>query len=320
MAYPQGCFVQRRDHDKKGFMSLKPKEDCPGPLAGSTRCSDVAAFGTVRATAEMLPSLRQRPGPPGREPLPPSFLKHADEQTVASLAAVFQAIHSHNLATTCFTDWGVLAAPRFLGRVTMAAALKKFAVEGAWGISPHMIPHRSLHSISGTVSQALRIHGPNFGVGGGPGAAAEVLLAATAMLVGECVPGVWVVMSGWDPEPVPERNGQAAASVCAAVALALVAPRPEWAGPRLRIAPCGTAERPPRGPSTHDPFSLEGLLVALAEADLPPTTVVWSLDGGGRIELEMPGAAGMRPRNGATNDGGLRGQAQRIGAGAENQL
>src|SRR5262249_5568186 len=161
----------------------KPLPPYAAPGGTAVAC-DVLAYGTAQATPETLPALRQAPGPVVGPALPASFLKHADEQTVVGLTAVFRAIHQHQLAATPFADWGARAAPRFLGRVTMASALQKFASEGAWGISPHLIPHRSLHSVSGTVSQALRIHGPNLGVGGGPGAAAEVMLAAAAMVAG----------------------------------------------------------------------------------------------------------------------------------------
>ena len=82
----------------------------------------------------------------------------------------------------------------------MASDLPRFLAEGAWDVSPHMIPHRSLHSVSGSVSQALKIHGPNFGVGGGPGCEAEVLLAGAALLEGMRLPGVWVVITRLDPE------------------------------------------------------------------------------------------------------------------------
>src|SRR5262249_6770324 len=151
--------------------------------------------------------------------------------------------HRYGLTDTPWHDWGVLAAPRFLGRACLAQALQRFALEGAWGVSPHLIPHRSLHSVSGTVSQALGIHGPNFGVGGGPDSAAEGLLAAAALVAEQRVPGVWLVLTGWDPEPVldspgmPSPNGhpREADSSCLAAALALTPPGAAWQGARLQI-------------------------------------------------------------------------------------
>ncbi len=133
----------------------------------SVNCA-ITAYGAIEADADSIAGLRQSPNPPAPVTLAPNFFKHSDEQTIVGLAAVFQAIRTHDLAGEDFTDWAVLAAPRFFGRAMLANTLRRFAVEGAWGVSPHVIPHRSQHSLSGTVSQALRIHGPNLGVGGGP--------------------------------------------------------------------------------------------------------------------------------------------------------
>lgn len=173
-------------------------------------CCDIAADAVVRANLETVEELRRHPGPVPGQAVPTSLLKHADEQTIAGLCAVYQAIVNGGLQATCFCDWGVVAAPRFLGRPTMAAALQRFASEGAWGVSPHLIPHRSLHSISGTISQALKIHGPNFGVGGGPNRTVEALLAAAALLNGKKLPGVWVVLTCLNPELPPDETGRSA--------------------------------------------------------------------------------------------------------------
>jgi hypothetical protein len=277
---------------------LKPTPELSRPPAGTAGCCDVAAVGVVRATLECLPALRQNPGVAPGGPLPPALLKHADEQTVVGLAAVLQAVLQYPLTETSFTDWGVLAAPRFQGRLALAAALTRFAAEGAWGLSPHLIPHRSLHAISGTVSQALKIHGPNFGVGGGPGSAAEAVLAAVALLGGRDLPGVWVVMTGWNPEPVPDREGRTTTpAVCSAVALALVPSRPGWHGLRLRVAPAIVGERPVQATDDRTtPFSLESVLMALSGPELPRTSFVWSLAWGGRLELDRPGGAPTRHR------------------------
>ena len=96
-------------------MALEANPSSTAPPDATTVCCDVAAHGIVRATAAELPALRQKPGTGGRRAAAASFLKHADEQTVAGLAAVFQAIHRGGLAGTAFTDWGVVAAPRFSG-------------------------------------------------------------------------------------------------------------------------------------------------------------------------------------------------------------
>jgi hypothetical protein len=256
----------------------------------------VAGFGALSVTPAMVPVLRQKPGPPMGEPLPPAFLKHADEQTVAGLAAVYQAIHNHGLHRTQFTDWGILAAPRFLGRCSLAVALHRFQIEGAWGISPHLIPHHSLHSVSGTVSQALRVHGPNFGVSGGPSAADEAFLVAGGLLAGDRVPGVWLVLTGFDPEAVPEppstppQNGHPKlVSAIASVALALTLARPGSCGLGLSIAAGPSLEVGGReNLGTAEPaFRLEALLAALSE---PDPAGAWRLHCGGRVELKRYGA------------------------------
>ena len=106
-----------------------------------------------------------------------------------------------------YEGWGVVAASRFLGRANLARALQSFLAEGVWGTSPHLIPHFALHSASGTISLGLGLHGPNLGVGGGLHAAAEGFLAALTWLSSGNVPGVWLVLSGWSPELVPDRTG-----------------------------------------------------------------------------------------------------------------
>jgi hypothetical protein len=254
----------------------------------------VAADAVVRVSLESLPELRRHPGSLPGAALPVSFLKHADEQTVVGLAAVYQAIHGANLQASEFRDWGVVAAPRFLGRPAMAAALQRFAAEGAWGVSPHLIPHRSLHSISGTVSQALKIHGPNFGVGGGPGGIVEVLLAATALLEGKRLPGVWVVLTCLDPEAAPDEAGRLAPGT-QAVGLALALMPIQTSGSRLRLHVVCGAPQPEtlvRSPScadrcaSFDLLRLETLLNLLHSPRGGETTIVQLLDPGSRIELE----------------------------------
>jgi hypothetical protein len=192
----------------------------------------------------------------------------------------------------------VVAASRFMGRTALAAALVRFKAEGAWGLSPHLIPHRSLHSLSGTVSQALKIHGPNFGSGGGPGGAADALLTGAAMLPGG-LPGVWVVLTGWEPEPATDDQGRVITPdcVCNAVALALM---PVSHDPRLslRVVPAG-AESRRNGHGGVTLLSLEAVVRTLAGPGGPPATVVWQLPSGGRVELARRPAAG-------TNGTGLR--------------
>jgi hypothetical protein len=266
---------------------LKPNPD-QSKSEGHVVCCDLAAHASVRATVDQLAEWRRQPGPPPSEPLPLALLRHADEQTVAGVAAILHAIHQ-NLPGARFAEWAVLGAPCFLGRAVLANALQRFRAEGAWGISPHLAAHRSLHSLAGTVSLALKIQGPNYGVGGGPGSAGEALLAAAALLERRTQPGVWVVLTGWQTEPVPEPTGQVPrGSICAALALALVPPRIPGQGIRLRVTARDGRDADSRQASAA-PFDLFRLEALLANAVGSAGPLVQDFDAGGRVEVEWMG-------------------------------
>jgi hypothetical protein len=260
---------------------------------------DVAAHAVLRVPLEAVGDIRRVPGPVWGPVLPPAFLKHADEQTVVGLGAVYHAIHDYHLSGP-FTDWGVLAAPRFLGRPTMAAALQRFAAEGAWGVSPHLIPHRSLHAISGTVSQALKIQGPNFGVGGGPGAAGEALVAAAALLGRGKVPAIWVVLTGLDPEAAPDQAGRSPPGThCVGMALALTTTKAGSHCIHLCVRGGDTAINGyHRDAAGFDLIRLQMLLQLLREPRSTPVTLVQTIDDGtglcSRIELKREQGTGNR--------------------------
>lgn len=267
---------------------MKPLGSLSAHDARAVGCT-LLAHAVVHATSEQLSSLRRNPAPTPAGPLPTGFLKHADDQTVAGLAAVLQACQA--LPGSDFQHWGVLAAPRFLGRVTVAHALERFVEEGAWGVSPHIIPHRSLHSISGTVSQALKIHGPNFGVGGGPDGAAKVMLAAASLLGRQSLPGLWVVLTGWNWEPGTEDRQAFLAdqhrvpAVCSGVALALASEKASQAA-RSRFLVSPDAVDAPAG--SVPAFGLEALCEALTGAEAKATRS-WRLGCGGAVELKYAG-------------------------------
>jgi hypothetical protein len=273
----------------KDFSRVKPIPRSSPADPAAVR-SLVAGFAACRVPIDELPHLRQLPGLLPGEPLPASFLKHADEQTVAAMVAVSRAIQEHGLERHDFSAWGIIAAPRFLGRAALAVALARFAAEGAWGISPHLIPHRSLHALSGTISQALKIHGPNYGVGGGADGAAEALLVANAMLSEQNLPGVWVVLTGFDPELVPADPEDVAppqATECLAVALALVEPGLRRHGRFLAVGANGTSEaETDRWPL----LSLENLAAVLAQGH-DGKAARWQLRCGGWAVWEHAEAA-----------------------------
>jgi hypothetical protein len=260
------------------------------PAEGAT----VAAAAVVTATAAEVAALRPKVGPVNGPPLPGPFLKHAEEQSVVGLHALYQALHAANLPADQLAPWGVVGAPRFLGRAYTATALRKFGSEGAWGVSPHIIPHASLHAVAGAISLALKVHGPNFGAGGGPGHVAEGLLAALALL-GTGLPGVLAVCTAWEPEPVPFAAVPAPAPVCRAVALVLT---PAGAGPRLQFTPTATATTGPR-----EPIPLASLAAAAeGRGGRGPTT--WDL-GAGRLTW-VPGRSSHRAGVRSQESGGGR--------------
>jgi hypothetical protein len=157
----------------------------------------VRAWAYRSVSVPEIAPLRKSPSP--RHKVSPSLLKHADEQTVLAVAALFEAIDSLEASPETFREWGVLGAPRFIGRDCIGQAIPEYTREGPWSVSPHIVPHRSLHSTSGTLSLALSSGGPNHGVGGGPSGESEGLLAALAMLHERPVPGVWLSLSRVTP-------------------------------------------------------------------------------------------------------------------------
>jgi len=299
---------------------VTPIRDPSAPCAGTAICADVVASAGIRVTMDQFPDLRQRPGPGLGAALPASVLRHADEQTVAGLAAVLHAIHDFQMDVTDFRDWGIVAGPCFLGRATLAVALQRLAAEGAWGISPHFIPHRSQHAVAGTISQVLKIVGPNLGAGGGPGSVVQALLAGAALLQDNRLPGVWIVATEWEPEAIPDANGGIPPeAVCHAVALAVVAARPSWTGIRLRVLARGTRMAP--GQSVQTVSQLQGLLTPVVGDYALPHKVVWTLEGGGWMEFGRGegGTNGTRPERVHRAEARVRFDVQQSGAGTENK-
>jgi hypothetical protein len=166
----------------------------------------ILALAAQRASAETIAGWRRQPLVIGGETMPVSFLKHAEDQTIIALKTLLGAIAQEGWVERSFGDWGVVAAPTFFGRQSIVQSFERYAQEGAWGISPNLIPHHSLHGLSGTISQALKIYGPNFGIGGGTDPSTEALLLATALLADGQLPGLWLVLTGHDSELMPHSS------------------------------------------------------------------------------------------------------------------
>jgi hypothetical protein len=184
--------------------------------------------------------LRKDPGPALDSPLPPKFLRHADDQTVVGLSAVLTAIADNQLATWDFQHWGIVAGAAYVGRAAIGSALRLYERGGPRTVSPHLIPQLSLHSISGAISVALKMQGPNVGIGGGPGSVGQAIQAALTCKQFDSTPGVWLVLTQWDPEYLPQNSLADGQPICYAVAMALGASSSVRSGHNrcLRMTPC----------------------------------------------------------------------------------
>ncbi len=191
-------------------------------VSNSTQCS-ILAHAVVQVPLADVAVARRGMTLFGDPPFPKSFLKPADEQTVAAVKAVLQAIEDFGLGEVDFSRWGVVAAPQYFARRTAKDTIELFQTGGVWKVSPLFVPHSSLHSISGTISQALKIQGPNVGVGGSNKSVVEGLLASLTMQAMQDVPGVWTVFTLCEPEQALSPESVTPEDVtCHAVALALV--------------------------------------------------------------------------------------------------
>lgn len=198
----------------------------------------VAGHFFGRVSAEQIFAFRHRPGrlPPGRT-MSPAILRYSDEQTVVGLAGVLRVLEDMPVPAEELKKWGVLSGPSFFGRKALTQALERYEQEGAWGINPHLVPHHSLHGLSGTISLALGLHGLNLGVGGGPEPTAEALRVAASFLEAELAPGIWVVLSGTDPEFIPGIPNDTSKPTWLVVVLALVPDLSTESGLRIRVGP-----------------------------------------------------------------------------------
>lgn len=106
-------------------------------------------------------------------------------------------------------------------------------------VSPTILPQHSLHSVSGTISIALGIHGPNYGAGGGCGALGEGLLCAVTLMANGTLPGIWLVLTEWNPEPIPDEGNahDVGDATCHALAIALSCRHQQDESQLLRLFP-----------------------------------------------------------------------------------
>lgn len=172
----------------------------------------ITTHAMVKARLSDMGTLRTRPAPAGVPPLPPRFLRHADEQTVVGMHAVLIALAavSDSEGFPPLARHAVIGAPCQAGRIATAQALAGLEASGPSAIKPHIVPQCSMHSVAGAVSVALGTHGPHLGVGGGPDALSEGLLVVSSILAGGGDPlcnAAWLVATEWDVEPALDAQG-----------------------------------------------------------------------------------------------------------------
>jgi hypothetical protein len=233
----------------------------PGGKSPITCVLAASSWASVRASD--LPRLRSQVVAAFPKTLTLGTLKHADEQIIVALFAVRQALDAAALDMPACESWAIVAAPQSIGRRRVAESIVRFRDEGAWSMSPHIIPHCSLHSLPGMLSQALGQHGPNFGAGGIRGCESEAMWAALPLLQQNRWPGAWVVLTGWDHDRLP--NHQAS---CQAAVLGLRAGAKSASLPQVGFVP-------EAAPSGRIPFTLESVGRAIRER----LDVCWDLDG-----------------------------------------
>ncbi len=253
----------------------------------------ILAAGSAAVRLGEFATLRKQPPKFGDVELAGHFLKHADEQTIVALQAIGRAIEQFDLDPRTMTQWGIVAAPRYIGRLAGASILERFARQGGSGVPAHAVAQNSLHSISGAANIALGLHGPNVGVGGGPWAIGDGVAAALTLFDTAHVPGLWLLLTEFDPEPLPDDAGQPLnSSVCHAVALALIPAAASCGGmeeSHLTLRP-GTAAT--RAAVARWPEPTVAEIAACTRAAARGLTSRWAcwLPWGGRVELRLESA------------------------------
>ncbi len=212
------------------------------PARANAVTMSMAGFAIGCANAAQLAPLREHPHLPPDRSVPLGFLKHSDHQTVLALATISKAMSFLKEPTDNYRNWGVVAAANLFGRAGILRGLMDYRQDGPWGITPHLIPHHSLHAMSGTISQSLRIHGPNFGIGGGPTAVAEAFLVAATMISENNLPGLWVVLCGHEEECFSSAPNSDSPHTSPYLAAAVALKPPGCANSKTCLRVCGDAE------------------------------------------------------------------------------
>jgi hypothetical protein len=233
----------------------------------------VITRGVARLDFAQLAAARKAPPSRFAANIAAPSLKHTDEQAVAALVALDRAMTAAGMSNEACHRWGVISTSSYVGRNASAAIRDRFLAEGAWGVSVHATPHRSLHSIASTISLGLQNHGPSFGSGGAPGQEPSGLMAAAGFLQSGQCDGIWLLLTAWLPELAVDVKGQPIGeSTCLGVALGLVAQPAVTSVGRVRIRMLD--EQSPAAAAAASPQPVVNLTEFLADEGLKSS--VWS--------------------------------------------
>jgi hypothetical protein len=171
----------------------------------------VESYASASAHASEIDTLAREKHTHGCHSLPPRFLRHADEQTVIGMHSIIQAMAADTQDSRDIRNDAVVAATCLGGQPSAARTMIGLRDKGPVAVTPHIVPQCSLHSVASAASVGFGMHGPNFGVGGGPHAPAEgFLLALTlAPMLARTSPSsrIWLVCTGWDQQPCLDAAG-----------------------------------------------------------------------------------------------------------------
>lgn len=250
----------------------------------------ISEWGYARIPLAELAPLRRRIPTWAPADTPNHFFKYADEQTVLAVQAIDSLVARSGAKPQ---PRPVIAAPQLFGRLGGSVSLHKFRSGGGSAVSPHTIPQHSLHSISGAISILLGSHAANVGVGGGPHALVEGILAA-ATLFSLKQGGVWLVSTGFDPEPLPGDIASASQAIGYAAVLALESASASVGDEdgRIRLM----VQQEPKVQPLATGATLPALVSALADAESSSTgaALSWSYPGGITLELQLPRCVAFR--------------------------
>ena len=171
----------------------------------------VESYATASVHSSEVSALAREKHSHGCHSLPPRFLRHADEQTIIGMHSIIRAMAVDTQDSRDMSNDAVIAATCLAGQPSAARTMIGLRDKGPVAVTPHIVPQCSLHSVASAASVGFGMHGPNFGVGGGPHAPAEgFLLALTlAPMLARTSPSsrIWLVCTGWDQQPSLDANG-----------------------------------------------------------------------------------------------------------------